>query len=607
VSAQPLVRPYLSAIISWAAPPPDAARTAQARPSVALAASPPKPYPACDEHGRGGERRRTSAAALAETIRRLAFGVANAARALYRLIELGALFGPLVLTCWLLFLPGAAEPSADAHTQGRRRPTLTSAFANAWWRWLRLTVEASGPCVIKLAQWASSRPDLFSDRVAVLFADITDRVRPHSMRATRRALAQAFGAGWEEQLTLSSDEPIGSGCIAQVYRATLRGGTRTPNSGGAAPGRAPEGGGTAEVAVKVLQGGTRSAHYSRSAPELALESGGTAEVAVKVRHPAVARAIETDLALLSLVCSALALVPGASLLDPRGIAAEFGEAMRGQLDLSVEARNLDELAANFATEPRVRFPRPAWPWVSESVLVEELLIGRPVLESVGSSQRALIARVGLEAVLKMLFVDNCVHADLHPGNILVLDAPAGGRPTRADEVVLGFLDAGIVKRISADTFGTVVGVLGAMVHYDGQLAGELILQHRTGSAVPPRTAEQTRAFCDGICAIVEHARKPEVNFFDHIGEYVSTILRLAWTHRVQLAPDFVAVAVAVRVVEGIAHQLDPEILVAPLCRPYYRRAILEHNMLGLPFFRAAAEQPAAATSGPAGARAAPAA
>lgn len=476
--------------------------------------------------------RRGTLAWCGHAIWRLTHLAVRLVRTCLRAAELLFLFGPLVLTSWVPFMPGAAGSDEASRPRSHQLATFLSTH---WWQWLRRTIEVSGPCVIKLAQWASSRPDLFSERVTRLFASVTDQVSHHPASATRRTLRRAFGPRWSEELQLAATPPIGSGCIAQVHKATL------------------------------LRGGERL------------------DVAVKVVHPGVASRVRTDLDLLHAISVLISLVPGAVVLDPIGVASEFAAAMLMQLDLSLEAHNLEELAANFSAEPRVRFPQPVRPWVTQEVLVEELIVGRPVLESVRSPQRKLIARVGLEAVLKMLFIDNCTHADLHPGNILVCDRPAsrgGGPPEREDEVVLAFLDAGMVKRVGPSTFRVVVGVLGAMVHYDGLLAGELLLAHSPA----PRPGEDRSGFCEGIKAIVDHAKKPEVHFFDHIGEYVGKILSLSYKHHVQLEPDFVAVAIAVRVVEGIAHQLDPNVSVAPLCRPFYLRAIREHGFSGLSAF-----------------------
>jgi predicted unusual protein kinase regulating ubiquinone biosynthesis (AarF/ABC1/UbiB family) len=39
------------------------------------------------------------------------------------------------------------------------------------------------------------------------------------------------------------------------------------------------------------------------------------------------------------------------------------------------------------------------------------------------SEKKRLAKIGLKAFLKMVFLDNFVHGDLHPGNIFVTENP----------------------------------------------------------------------------------------------------------------------------------------------------------------------------------------
>ena len=109
-----------------------------------------------------------------------------------------------------------------------------------------------------------------------------------------------------------------------------------------------------------------------------------------------------------------------------------------QLDLGLEAKNLERFQANFPPEKSdVLFPRPLWPYISPDVLVESYIEGEPVVgwaarKHKDDPERQRISIAGSEAFIKMLFVDNFVHGDLHPGNIFV--TPSGQ---------LAFLDAGI--------------------------------------------------------------------------------------------------------------------------------------------------------------------
>jgi aarF domain-containing kinase len=66
------------------------------------------------------------------------------------------------------------------------------------------------------------------------------------------------------------------------------------------------------------------------------------------------------------------------------------------------------------------------------VLVETYEEGEPISKYVASPGHQLnksIAKIGCRTYLKMLLVDNYLHSDLHPGNILVrMGCPTESRP-----------------------------------------------------------------------------------------------------------------------------------------------------------------------------------
>ena len=210
-----------------------------------------------------------------------------------------------------------------------------SVLSELWWRWCVRTCERCGALLIKLAQWASSRPDLFSSETAERFAHLQDHTPPHAWEWTVRALDDAFGPGWRTELRLEP-KPIGSGCIAQVHSGWLR------------------------------------------------ERGGAADawgrVAVKVLHPGVREAIAADMELLGFVAGVLQRMPKLRWLNPAGMLEEFAGMLIRQLDLRTEARNLDLFIENFADySPRVIFPAPIRGYVAPDVLVETYIDGQPLL------------------------------------------------------------------------------------------------------------------------------------------------------------------------------------------------------------------------------------
>ncbi len=108
--------------------------------------------------------------------------------------------------------------------------------------------------------------------------------------------------------------------------------------------------------------------------------------------------------------------------------AQFGEMMKLQLDLRIEAANLVKFRRNFKDRTTAWFPYAYAEFTTRNVLVEEFAQGIPLsdfLENGGGVFQHDIAAEGLDAFLRMLLLDNFVHADLHPGNIMVRFYKAG--------------------------------------------------------------------------------------------------------------------------------------------------------------------------------------
>ena len=68
---------------------------------------------------------------------------------------------------------------------------------------------------------ASTRPDLFPPSLTSKLQRLQDNVTAHPWAETRKTMTQAFGADWESHMQLDP-KPIGSGCIAQVYKGVLQ-------------------------------------------------------------------------------------------------------------------------------------------------------------------------------------------------------------------------------------------------------------------------------------------------------------------------------------------------------------------------------------------------
>ena len=76
--------------------------------------------------------------------------------------------------------------------------------------------EYCGAAALKLAQWASTRPDLFSAKFCETFSKLQRHVEAHSFSYTKYKLKKYFGKHWRKAIKYLEQKPLGSGCVAQV-------------------------------------------------------------------------------------------------------------------------------------------------------------------------------------------------------------------------------------------------------------------------------------------------------------------------------------------------------------------------------------------------------
>lgn len=96
------------------------------------------------------------------------------------------------------------------------------AIENATWTYLVWAIQHLGPTFIKLAQWASSRPDLFPPKLIEKIVVLQDDVKvSYGKDVVEATLDKAFGLDWRNRLTLD-EVPLGTGSVAQVFKGMLK-------------------------------------------------------------------------------------------------------------------------------------------------------------------------------------------------------------------------------------------------------------------------------------------------------------------------------------------------------------------------------------------------
>ncbi|KAL8314925.1 hypothetical protein RB593_008492 [Gaeumannomyces tritici] len=318
-----------------------------------------------------------------------------------RFLHLAAIFVPVILAVPAVWV-GRRVPERDNERTG----TL-------WWYGVLVkSMELAGPAFIKLGQWAASRSDIFPNEMCDTMSRLHSNAPAHSLHATRRIVEAAFnGMPFDSIFDEFDETPLGVGAIAQVYHAKLKPGLASP----------------ADVDVDGGGGyGRRRGINVRKKVETVLKSTPkrvpSSYVAVKVLHPRVERTVRRDLRIMGFFAAAINAIPTMHWLSLPDEVAQFGEMMRLQLDLRIEAANLTIFRNHFRDRSTAWFPFPYPEFTTRNVLIEEFATGIPLadfMENGGGVFQHDIAAEGLDAFLRMLLIDNFVHADLHPGNIMV--------------------------------------------------------------------------------------------------------------------------------------------------------------------------------------------
>ncbi|KAB1276104.1 putative aarF domain-containing protein kinase 2 [Camelus dromedarius] len=508
---------------------------------------------------------------------------------------------------------------------------LAPSVSSLWLHLLLKATETSGPTYIKLGQWASTRRDLFSEAFCAQFSKLHVQVTPHAWTHTEDFLREAFGEDWGRVLCFEKQEPVGSGCVAQVYKARanpaflendsiqrLAKASRLQPSSEAGAVRelrehlghlgkvwGPQGSLADQSFLERLLFpkadlvGSNAVLSQASGPTHGPESDHLIPVAVKVLHPGLLAQVQMDLLLMKMGSRVLALLPGVKWLSLPEIVEEFEKLMVQQIDLRYEARNLEHFQCNFLNVNSVKFPTPLRPFVTRDVLVETYEESVPVSSyqqaGIPIDVKRKIAQLGINMLLKMIFVDNFVHADLHPGNILVqgADGLPNSQEARLQQVDvcdalavavtparcplrLVLLDAGIVAELRAADLRNFRAVFMAVAMGQGQRVAELILHHARASE-----CKDVEGFKAEMARLVTQARKDTITLEKvswplegqgpwglQVSSLLSNVFKLLMTHKVKLESNFASIVFAIMVLEGLGRSLDPKLDILEAAKPF---------------------------------------
>lgn len=370
---------------------------------------------------------------------------------------------------------------------------------------LRLALIRLGPTFIKLGQVLSLRPDIVPPAVAAELSKLTGQVPPVPYEAAKTVVETDLGRPLAKLFKKFDKEPFAAGSLAQVYRAVLPDNTR---------------------------------------------------VAVKVQRPGVKPLIEKDIRVLGMLARlAEKRLPEWRAYRPLKLVEEFADTIRRELDFGVEAVHAKRFALMFEGDSSVKVAKVFPDYSSTHVMTMELIEGVRLDDDAALARadidKRLLARNGVRALLRQVFVEGFFHADPHPGNYFALPGS-----------VFAFIDYGMAGRLSERDRLALASFFVSFINRDSESAiSHLLHLADADEAINLPSFEHD---VDDILHGWYGAKLKEVS----LASTFYRVIESGRKHQVYFPTSFAYLAKALFTTEAMGRSLDPDFDFASQLKPY---------------------------------------
>ncbi len=359
-----------------------------------------------------------------------------------------------------------------------------------------------GGTLIKAGQFASTRPDLLPTAYTGTLSRLQDRVAPQPWPTIEEAVSREIGGPISGAFQSFDPEPIAAASIAQVHRAVL------------ADGR---------------------------------------PVAVKIQYPGIEPLIEADLSALEGIFGAI------SRLEPNVRLGPILEYLRWTLPLELdfirEAEAIGKLHRAIGHRGDVSVPKVVEGLNTRRLLVMELAKGgkitdREALVRAGIDPKR-VAETLVDVYAEQIFRRGVLHADPHPGNLLVRPGPDGP--------VLVLLDHGLTVDVPDSLSASLRGMILALE--EGDLDALTAGLESAGLHLGPEVDLETLLSIVGVLMGGEEAGGQ-----GDVGELGMKLGASVGSIPVEL----LLMGRAIGLIDGIIRQLDPDLDTVGIVARYAR-------------------------------------
>ncbi|MGV2827054.1 ABC1 kinase family protein [Myxosarcina sp. GI1(2024)] len=385
-----------------------------------------------------------------------------------------------------------------------------------------------GPVYVKLGQLLSTRPDILPGRYVDKLTDLQANVPPVPWIEVESLIREQLSQPLEKIFASIDRNPVAAASIAQVYRATLVNGQ---------------------------------------------------QVAIKVQRPGIEPVVDRDIELIKSLAELVAFTEFGKDFDIVALAQEFTDAIKNELDFTIEAGYTEQLRLNMSKSnwfdaSQILVPQVYRNLSTSKLMVLEWLEGKPILKAEieatekkdEATRRQEITTILFRAFFQQIYIDGFFHADPHPGNIFYLQ---DGR--------VALLDCGMIGRLDPRTQQILTEMLLAIVDLDAKRCTQLTLELAEGGQ--PVSLSRLSNDYDRMLRKYYNRSISQINFSQAFYE----VLQVSRNNKIRLPSNMGLYAKSLANLEGVARGFNPEVnfleQIKPLMADLFRRQLLGERPL----------------------------